>query len=113
MLPNDLIDSQAFATLKPTEVSVLIRLLRTYNGRNNGYIGASVRLLAECCNINKDTASKALRTLIDTGFIEITQESSFDFKLRRATEYRLTCHKCDRTGAHPTRAWKRADAGKV
>jgi len=113
MLPHDLIDSEAFASLKPAEVSVLLRLMRIYNGRNNGHIAASVRQLADWCNINKDTAAKALSALVAFGFIELAQESAFHFKLRRAAEYRLTCHKCDRTGAHPTRGWKKVEGEKA
>ena len=53
----------------------------------------SVRDAARKCRISKDTAAKALHELIDKGFVAIVTDGSFDYKVRHATEYRLTDYK--------------------
>lgn len=106
-LPNYLQDSAAWGSLTPAERSVFLQLRRRYNGRNNGHLALSARDAARECKVNKDTAAKAFRTLAERGFIEIASPSAFAYKLKRATEYRLTDERCDRTGAKPSNAFMR------
>jgi len=51
----------------------------------------SCRRAASGANISKDTANKALRTLVEKGFLVVTTPSSFGTNSRRATEYEVTC----------------------
>lgn len=107
MVRHDLLDSAAWRSLKPTAQSVYIRIARRYNGKNNGFLAASVRDLGEECDIKPHTAGAAINALIDRGFLERAQEGNFSCKVRLAAEYRLTSVKCDRTGAVATDAFKK------
>lgn len=85
-----------------------IELARLYDGSNNGRIAMSARRLADLIPCNKDTAAKVLRELEDSGFIETIRMGKFTRKEedRRASEYRLTCFRCDVTGDPPSRRFK-------
>jgi len=83
----------------------LVELTRLYNGRNNGQLALSARGLAERLGTSKDTAARALNELESRGFIETVKAGSFRPRLRRATEYRLTTHRCDVTLQPPSRAF--------
>ncbi|MBP2159573.1 MULTISPECIES: winged helix-turn-helix domain-containing protein [Asticcacaulis] len=102
-----LMDSPAWLALMPSDRAVLMQIMRRYNGENNGYLGASIDNLASECNIRPNTASEAVKRLIAAGFVEKAQEAAFSRKDRKATQYRLTCFKCDRTGAAPSNTFRR------
>jgi hypothetical protein len=110
MLTYDILNSPAWEGLSAQARAVLIQIAKRYNGANNGALAASVRILAAECRINKDTAAKAVKELLDAGFLELAQAGAFSFKKRHAAEYRLTWLKCDQTGARGSRAWKTKDA---
>jgi DNA-binding MarR family transcriptional regulator len=110
-LYRDMADSPAWLALKPAERAVFMQIGIRCTGTNNGAIAASVRDLAHECNINKDTVWKALKRLVEMGFLEVARQSSFDFKMKRAAEYRITTLVCNVTNAPPSNAWRqwRAD----
>jgi hypothetical protein len=110
MLTYDILNSPSWEGLSAQARAVLIQIAKRYNGGNNGALAASVRNLATECRINKDTAGKAVKELLDAGFVELAQAGAFSFKKRHAAEYRLTWLKCDQTGARGSRAWKTKDA---
>jgi len=87
-----LLSSPAWLSLKPQSRAVYIELAARFNGSNNGEIALSQRDAAHRSKIAKDTVAKALQELIDKGFIAIVTGGSFVYKLRHATEYRLTDH---------------------
>jgi len=87
-----LLKSSAWLSLTPQARAVYIELAAIYNGSNNGELALSQRDTARRCRIAKDTAAKTLQELIDKGFIAIETGGSFGYKLRHATEYRLTDH---------------------
>jgi len=89
-VPHYLLRSAAWLALKPQARAVYIELAARFNGSNNGQIALSVRDAAQSCNIAKDTAARAFQELIEKGFIAIVTGGSFGYKLRHATEYRLT-----------------------
>lgn len=91
---------QAFRALSSNARSALIQIAARYNGVNNGLINASSRALALEMNVSRATAARAVRELIDTGFVEVTEWGRFDLKDRNANAYRLTWRFCDRTN-HP------------
>jgi DNA-binding IclR family transcriptional regulator len=90
-------NSPAWARLKPVERCVWLEAVRLHNGTNNGYLALASRSLAERIGVKHTTVVRALQTLVTLGFIEVTRRSDFS-KKRRATEYRLTHVRCDRTG---------------
>jgi hypothetical protein len=93
MLPYRLYDSPAFAALQPTDIAVLLMLLRHFNGTNNGKIALGVRAVAKGCHCGKTTASRALATLRAAGFIEMTHKGHLVPEFSRpniATRWLLT-----------------------
>jgi hypothetical protein len=97
----------AWCALTPAARAVYIVLAARFNGFNNGSIGLSARDAARLCNINKDTATRAFRQLIDCGFIEAVTPGGFGRKVRHATEWRLTQYRCDLSGALPSKGFAR------
>ena len=85
--------SPAWHSLKPPARAIYIELAARFNGSNNGQIALSVRDAAQRCHIAKDTAGRTLQELIEKGFIAIVTRGNFGYKLRHATEYRLTDYK--------------------
>ncbi|WP_158266702.1 helix-turn-helix domain-containing protein [Alsobacter soli] len=79
---------------------------RVYNGRNNGALAVSARALAERLGVSKDTAAKALRQLVQRGFLEVVAPSSFGWKAKRAAEYRLTDEACNLSNQAPSNAYR-------
>ncbi len=110
MLTYDILNSPSWEGLSAQARAVLIQIAKRYNGGNNGALAASVRNLATECRINKDTAGKAVKELLEAGFLELAQAGAFTHKMRHAAEYRLTWLKCNQTGAKGSRAWKTKDA---
>jgi DNA-binding Lrp family transcriptional regulator len=72
---------------------------------NNGQIAMPARLLAERLDVSPSTAARALLQLEAAGLIETIKVGSFRRKDRMASEYRLTFHRCDASGAPPSRAF--------
>ncbi len=107
MLSHFLLNSPAYLSLTPAARAVYVEIARLFNGRNNGYLALSVRDAAERCRINKDTAAKALVSLQEAGFIECAAQGAFSYKVRHASEWRLTTVRCDKTGALPSKAFMR------
>ena len=61
-------------------------------------IPCSARDAANECRLNKDTAARAFKELIELGFIEETLHGSLSRKTRIASEWRLSAFRCDLTG---------------
>ena len=80
--------SPAFTSLSCTERAVLLQLVFHYVPKSSERIVMSSRQLASCIGINKDTAAKALRRLVDVGLIDVVSESKWIYSLARV--YRLT-----------------------
>jgi hypothetical protein len=106
-LDSFMMESAAWRSLTPAERAVYVEVRRRFNGVNNGWIALSVRDAADRCNINKDTARKALATLQAKGFIECVTPGGFTRKVRHATEWRLLDERCDKTGTLPSKAFMR------
>ena len=77
--------------------ALLIEFRRKYNSYNNGEIVMSVRQAKNALNCHKDTAAKALRELVEKGWIREAQKGSFHWetnpggrKARAATTWRIT-----------------------
>jgi hypothetical protein len=87
--------TDAWRALTAPARAVYIQIGLRYNGGNNGKIQYSVRDAAAECTLAKDTASRALRELVELGFVEETRRGSFSCKTRIASEWRLTAFKCN------------------
>lgn len=97
-LEHYLIDSAAYRALSPNARAVYTDLKRRYNGKNNGLISFSTREAAACIGFTNDTGARALKELLDHGFVEVTEDSNFSRKVRVARQYRLTEAADDRPG---------------
>lgn len=112
-LPHWLMDMPAWRTMSAIPRAVFIEVVRRYNGSNNGRISLSAREVAKLVNIGRATAADALKDLTARGFIQVAspggfgQKASEDGPVGRAARWRLTEHKCDVTGALPTKDFAR------
>jgi predicted transcriptional regulator len=82
--------TEAWRSLKPSEIALFLILLERYNGGNNGTIGLSIRDASRLAHVSQNTASKALNSLIEKGFVKRRYRGSFSQKVHRASEYELT-----------------------
>lgn len=104
-----IMQTPAWRSLTPVERAAYLEYCYCYDGRNNGAIQMSARVMGDRLGMDKATASRAIRELILHGLIETARHSSFTLKLKLAAEYRLTAYTCDATGAMPSKAflkWK-------
>lgn len=102
MLENYVFDSPAFRSLRPGPRALLLELIRRHNGNNNGTIGLGVREAAVAICVGKNAAESYFRTLVEAGFIARERFAGFNMKDvtgRRATEWRLTWIRTERTPA--------------
>lgn len=98
-------DTAAWRSLSAQDRAVYVEIARVYKGSNNGFLSRSVRQLSSLANINKDTVSRCLGRLVERGFLECATPGGFSRKTPHAAEWRLTVHRCDRTGTPPTKAF--------
>jgi DNA-binding transcriptional MocR family regulator len=76
-------------------------------GSNNGRLPCSVREIAEALHVGKATALRALQKLQEHGFVVLMKRGAFNFKVRHATEWRLTEFGCDVTKQLATKEYAR------
>lgn len=105
-------DSPAWLALSPVARASWLEVARLYNGTNNGRLALSVADLAARLGKSDATAWRALKELVAAGFIEVVRQGYWKpvAELRVATEYRLTCYRCDVTGDVPSKAFLRKSA---
>jgi hypothetical protein len=101
-LHHYMLATDAWRALSAPARAVYVQIGRRFNGSNNGRLSCSVREAADECRLNKDTAARAFKELIDLGFIEETRHGALSRKTRIASEWRLTAFRCDLTGAPKT-----------
>ena len=101
--------SPAWQSLSLAARCAYLEFLDLYDGRNNGRIALSAKMLAARLPIGRATASRAVAELVDRGFVEVTRQGAFSVKHgdRRATEWALTRYRNDATGALPSKAFMR------
>ena len=102
-----LLESPAWRSLNSIERALYLELCQRYNGANNGRLGLSVRDAGEAIGVSKNTAARALQTLVERGFIEMIRKGHFDRKVRHASEWRLTALGCDVTGELASKVFMR------
>lgn len=110
MLHNWFLDSDAWRRLTPNARCVYVALKRNYVGDNNGTISFSARQAGAAIGASHHTGNRAITELIDAGFVEVTEESNFNRKVKVARSYLLTEVPDDRPGRSraPSKAFMRA-----
>jgi hypothetical protein len=73
-LPKDVLESLAYAALTAFEVKLLLDLFCQHNGRNNGDYSAAWAIMQRRGWNSQDTLHRALRGLLDKGFIQRTRQ---------------------------------------
>jgi hypothetical protein len=98
----------AWQSLSGWAIAAYLELARHYNGVNNGDLHLSAREFAEG-RCSRQTASRAIAELIETGFIEVTRNSGFNVKShqRQARTFRLTVFFCDLSRSPASRAFEK------
>lgn len=93
------LDCAAYRSLSSDARSLLVEFRRIYNGRENR-IYMSVRQAMDRMNVGQRPAQRALKELLDRGWIVLVERGSFNRKVRHATVYALTNEPLDeRDGA--------------
>lgn len=76
-LPYEVIDSFDYLNLQPSSKQLLIDIFRQHNGRNNGDLSASFKLMQARGWTSKSTLKRALDVLLESGLIIKTREGWF------------------------------------
>ena len=107
-IEHRLMRTEAWRSLSCVARCVYIEIKSRYAGSDNGFIPFSLLEMARVLSVSKATVMRALTDLQERGFLVPTVRGGFNVKIRdkgvrRATEWRLTEYRCDRTNALPTR----------
>lgn len=107
-------DCPAYRSLSLAARCALMELLSLYSGSNNGRLALSALALSHRLPVGRATAGRGLQELESKGFIEAVRPGGFNIKSggKRATEWRLTFHRCDVTGELPSKKFTRWQVGK-
>ena len=73
-LPKQVITSDAYNQLSAWSVKLLVDVAKQYYGSNNGDFHAAWSILREQGWHSKGTLSRAIKELIDKGFLELTRQ---------------------------------------
>ena len=73
-LPHVILESQEWAALTASEVKLLVDVFSQFNGSNNGAMSASWTLMKRRGWRSQDTLNRALRGLLDKGFLLKTRQ---------------------------------------
>lgn len=108
-LPEWLLASQAWQSLKPGPRALYVELKRRYNGSNNGRLFLSHRNAAAALGVHRNTVGGYFEDLIDRGFIRETQGSYLGPSgVGQAAHFALEEYDCDDGRPAPKRfmAWR-------
>jgi hypothetical protein len=92
-LPYAVYDSPQFDALKPIYITVLLLLIRKFNGHNNGGISLGKREAARRCHCSEATAWRALDRLQKANLIALTYKGHLVPEIGRpdvASRWRLS-----------------------
>lgn len=85
-VPHKVMKTRKYLSINTHAKTLLFELAFQYNGHNNGDLSASWTLMKERGFRSKSTLSKAIKQLIDVGFIQITRAGG----INTCTLYALT-----------------------
>lgn len=114
MLIHDYFTSREYADLSPRAVKALVDLYTQFRGANNGDLCAAWTVMSKRGWTSKDQLAKALRELLDGGWITVSRQGG----RRIATLYAVTWLPIDRCGGKldvradpkPLHSWRRPAA---
>jgi hypothetical protein len=106
--------SPAWLAASGTAVKLLLHLMMLSKGNNGfgddkrdrGRLFLSERQAAKLIGVTKNTAARALRELIDLGFLRVMEKGHYDVK-GVATTWRLTFQPYPHGSMAPTNEWRR------
>jgi hypothetical protein len=107
-LPHFMLKSPAWLTMSPNAKALLIEVWRRHNGVNNGEISYSVREAA-AIGLGRSAAARAFCELVGRGFLRISRDSCFAYKLKKARTWILTAERLN--DAPGTKDFMRWSAG--
>ncbi|MBT3768294.1 MAG: hypothetical protein HOM58_10925 [Rhodospirillaceae bacterium] len=90
-LEHSTMDTPAYRSLSPNARSVLMEVMKRYNGFNNGDVGLGCREAGEAIGRSPNTAALAFKELQAKGFIKPREIGHFNIKNRLATTWTLAC----------------------
>jgi hypothetical protein len=73
-MPRHILDSQEYAQLRPPAVKLLLDLFAQFRGKNNGDFCAAWKIMRKRGWRSRDTLSRALKELLEAGFIQKTRQ---------------------------------------
>jgi hypothetical protein len=76
-IPLNVLESEAYRSLRASSVKMLVDLAKQYNGYNNGDFTAAYSVLRRHGWNSKGTIQSALKELMDKGFIVRTRDARF------------------------------------
>jgi hypothetical protein len=79
-LPHNLIDAPKFQDLSGNATKLLIQIAGKYRGKNNGDLSASFKTMKASGWRSETTLNKALKELLDKGFLVKTRQGHFPKK---------------------------------
>jgi hypothetical protein len=96
------VDSPVWHEMSGDECKAYVYVQRRFNGMNNGQLAVSSRQLSDDMGCSISKAARLLKKLVWRGVLEITRRSAFHIKNKKAAEYRLVTHQCDKTQKLPS-----------
>jgi len=94
MLRHDVLNSSAYVRLSAHAIKLLIDIAAQYRGKNNGDLATTWSMMKLRGWRSRDTLGKALRELLDAGFIEQTRQGG----MHKPSLYALTWFSIDECG---------------
>lgn len=98
ILPRKLMRSENFSKLSKSSVVVLVWLIYQFRGRNNGDLSATSAMARKWGIASDQTLNKALKQLVELGFIERSREPVFLKPGGKCSLYSLTWLPIDECG---------------
>jgi hypothetical protein len=93
-LPHEVQDSANWKACGGTAIKLLCAIARQYNGKNNGDLGASIKIMAALGWRSSDTLDRSLKELLHYGFITLTRQGGRN----SANLYAITWQPIDECG---------------
>ncbi len=94
-IPNRVIEQKDFATLKPSELRLLIMFAYQYRGNNNGKLCAVFSQAQKFGVKSEQSLSNAIKGLLLKEYIQVTKGSISQAHGRTAVFYAVTWEKID------------------
>lgn len=115
-LPSIIVDSPEWAALSAPEVKLLVDIFANFRGSNNGDLSCTWKLMEKRGWRSRDTLDKALRGLLEKGFLIQTRQGGRNL----CNLYAITWHGVDECKGKlditpspvPLNLWRKRESGK-